>query len=253
MNYAFQLCYDGTNYSGWQIQKNANTVQAELEKALFAVLGCKISVVASGRTDSGVHAAAQICNFNANLSLPPEKLAAALNPFLPPDIKILRSCKAEDDFNANKSAKKKTYCYRLYQSETSNPLKDRYAVQVTDVNVEKLRRIAACFLGEHNFKAYQSSGATVLTTVRKIYSIDVVTKKFQYGKDIEIFVCGNGFLYNMVRTMVGTMLYYAWGRISEDDIKKSLETGERRLVGKTMPPQGLTLESVDYGELFKFL
>ena len=247
MNYAFKLAYDGTNYGGWQMQKNSDTVQAHVESALSEVFGKKITVLASGRTDSGVHAAAQVCNFNTDYLLPAEKLAAAVNPLLPPDIKLLQSAEAPENFNANKSAKKKTYCYRLYISPTSHPLKDRNSVQVTAVDIQKLKHISTIFVGEHDFKAYRTSGATVKTTVRTVYSIEVVERTSHSSPDIEIRITGNGFLYNMVRTIVGTMLYYAWGRISEADIEKSLTTGERALVGKTMPPQGLTLEDVDYG------
>ncbi len=248
MRYALLISYDGTNYGGWQIQKNAVTVQQKLTEALNSALGCKVSVTASGRTDSGVHAAAQVCHFDAETTIPPERLADALNPLLPEDISVLRSAAAPEGFDATSGAKKKTYCYRVYLSPRRNPLKDRYAVWVNyAIDLNKLERAAKLFVGEHDFKAYCAAGSQVKTTVRRIYSVDIKTAESRLSRDIEIFVCGNGFLYNMVRTLAGTMLYFAAGRISEEDILRSVEEGDREAVGKTMPARGLTLESVDYG------
>ncbi len=244
MRYALLLSYDGTHYGGWQIQKNTVTVQQKLAAALEETLGSKIAVTASGRTDSGVHARAQVCHFDAQTSIPAEKLADALNARLPDDISILRSVAAPEGFDAQSGAKKKTYCYRIYLSQRRQPLKDRYFVQIKyGVDLPKLLQAAAMFEGEHDFKAYCAAGSQVKTTVRRIYGIEVKTD----GDDVEIYVTGNGFLYNMVRTLVGTMLYYAAGRLEKEDIDRSLSEGDRNRVGKTMPAKGLTLESVDYG------
>ncbi|MDE6597047.1 MAG: tRNA pseudouridine(38-40) synthase TruA [Clostridia bacterium] len=248
MRYALLISYDGTNYGGWQIQKNAVTVQQKLTEALTEALGCKVSVTASGRTDSGVHAAAQVCHFDAQTTIPPERLADALNPLLPEDISVLRSAAAPEGFDATSSAKKKTYCYRVYLSPRRNPLKDRYSVWVNyQIDLDKLKKVARLFEGEHDFKAYCAAGSQVKTTVRKIYSVEVKTDESRLSQDIEIYVTGNGFLYNMVRTLAGTILYYAAGRISGDDILRSLNECDREAVGKTMPAHGLTLENVDYG------
>lgn len=244
MRYALLVSYDGTNYGGWQIQKNAVTVQQKLSEALSDLFNRKINVVASGRTDSGVHAKAQVCHFDAETAIPAEKIADALNIRLPQDISVLQSAIAPAGFDAQSSAKKKTYCYRIYLSERRQPLKDRNSVQIKyGLNMQKLFASAKLFEGEHDFKAYCAAGSQVLTTVRKVYGIEIKTD----GVDIGIFVTGNGFLYNMVRTLVGTMIYYAAGRIEEEDIINSLKFGDRNLVGKTMPAKGLTLESVDYG------
>ncbi|MDE7453722.1 MAG: tRNA pseudouridine(38-40) synthase TruA [Clostridia bacterium] len=248
MKYALLIAYDGTAYGGWQIQHNAVTVQEKLTCSLEQVLGFKVNVTASGRTDSGVHAAAQVCCFEADCTVPPERMADALNVYLPDDIRVLQSAEAPKGFDAVTSAKKKTYCYRVYFSKRSNPLKDRYAVNIKfDIDIDKLNFIAKKFEGEHDFKAYCASGSQVKTTVRKIYSVEVKTRDFRGSRDVEIYVTGNGFLYNMVRTLAGTMLDFAAGRLGEQDIINSLEKGDRNSVGKTMPPQGLTLESVDYG------
>ena len=249
MRYAMLLSYDGTNYGGWQIQKNAVTVQQKLTEALEDTFGYKVCVTASGRTDSGVHARAQVCHFDAQTSIPAEKIADALNARLPDDISVLQTIAVSDAFNAQSSAKRKTYCYRFYLSQRRNPLRDRYSVQIKyDVDLNKLEYAAKLFSGEHDFKAYCAAGSQVKTTVRTIYDINVEKD----GCNIAVFVSGNGFLYNMVRTLVGTMIYYAAGRLTEEDIVRSLESGDRSAVGKTMPAKGLTLESVDYGSLLSF-
>lgn len=243
MRYALLLCYDGTNYGGWQIQKNAVTVQQKLTQALEDTLGCKVSVVASGRTDSGVHARAQVCHFDAQTSIPAEKLADALNARLPEDISVLQTAVAPEGFDAQSGAKRKTYCYRFYLSQRRHPLNDRYSVQIKfDLDFKKLEYAAKMFEGEHDFKAYCATGSQVKTTVRTIYGIKVDRD----GCNVAISVTGNGFLYNMVRTLVGTIIYYAAGRLSEDDIMHTLVEGDRNFVGKTMPAKGLTLESVEY-------
>ena len=243
MRYALLLSYDGTNYGGWQIQKNAVTVQQKLTETLEDALGCKVCITASGRTDSGVHAKAQVCHFDAQTSIPADKLADALNARLPEDISVLKTAVAPEGFNAQSSAKKKTYCYRFYLSQRRQPLYDRYSVQIKqNLDINKLEYAAKLFEGEHDFKAYCAAGSQVKTTVRTIYGIKVE----QDGCNVAVSVTGNGFLYNMVRTLVGTMIYYASGSLTEEDIFRSLSQGDRNSVGKTMPAKGLTLESVEY-------
>ena len=243
MRYAILLSYDGTNYGGWQIQKNAVTVQQKLSEALEETLGYKVSVTASGRTDSGVHARAQVCHFDAQTSIPVEKIADALNARLPDDISVLQTVIAPEGFDAQSSAKKKTYCYRFYLSQRRQPLNDRYSVQIKyNVDLKKLEYIAKLFEGEHDFKAYCASGSQVKTTVRKIYDIKVEKN----GCNVAVLVTGNGFLYNMVRTLVGTMIYYASNRLTEEDVVRTLSECDRNSVGKTMPAKGLTLELVEY-------
>lgn len=249
MRYVLKVCYDGTNYCGWQVQKNGITVQGELLRAAEEAFGEKVVITASGRTDAGVHAAGQICHMDMERLVPPERVAAALNTHLPQDISVLKSASAPTGFDANRSAKKKTYIYSVYFSDCRNPLKNRYAVWVQgSADIEKMREAAALFVGVHDFKAYCASGSSVKTTVREIFSLEV----FEREGLINFAVCGGGFLYNMVRTMVGTILGYAGGRIEREDVINSLANGDRKLVGKTMPAYGLTLYSVDYGmELFK--
>ncbi len=248
MRYVIKVAYDGTAYGGWQIQNNSVTVQEKLTQALNNVIGGGVTVKASGRTDAGVHAAGQICHFDAMTTIPPEKIADALNTVLPQDISVLASAAAPDGFDAQSSAKRKTYLYRLYSSRYPNPLKERYAVRINNgLDYGKLAQAAAFFEGEHDFKAYCSSGSSVKTTVRRIYSVNVDVRADGNETDVEIRVTGNGFLYNMVRTLVGTMLFYASDIIDEGRILRSLRAGDRDAVGKTMPAKGLVLESVDYG------
>ena len=244
MRYALKIAYDGTCFCGWQVQPNQITVQGETERAVFQAFGVEAKVCASGRTDSGVHAAGQVAHVDLPVNIPGEKMADALNAHLPEGVSVLSSCIAPDGFDANRSAKKKTYCYNLYCSPRKNPLLERFAVRVEKTDISALREAAALFVGEHDFKAYCASGSQVKTTTRTIYSIDVSKE----GELIKIKVCGNGFLYNMMRTIAGTLLWYAYGKLSQEDIKRSLESGNRTLVGKTLPPNGLILESVEYGE-----
>ena len=248
MKYAILLSYDDTAYRGWQTQKNGVSVQSVLEQAALAAFGKKVNIVASGRTDSGVHAAGQVCHFSADISVPAEKIADALNFRLPADICVLKSAAVPEEFDANRSSKKKTYVYRMYVARREHPLKSRYAVAVYPrPDIALMQKGAALYCGEHDFKAYCASGSSAKTTVRKVYSVSVESSFSRGSEDITITVCGAGFLYNMVRTMAGTLLYLGLGRVSLQDIINSLECGDRSLAGKTMPAKGLTLESVDYG------
>lgn len=248
MKYAILLSYDGTAYRGWQTQKNGVSVQSVLEQAALAAFGKKVNIVASGRTDSGVHAAGQVCHFSTDISVPAEKIADALNFRLPADICVLKSAAVPEEFDANRSSKKKTYVYRMYVARREHPLKSRYAVAVYPrPDIALMQKGAALYCGEHDFKAYCASGSSAKTTVRKVYSVSVESSFSRGSEDITITVCGAGFLYNMVRTMAGTLLYLGLGRVSLQDIINSLECGDRSLAGKTMPAKGLTLESVDYG------
>lgn len=244
MRYVLSVAYDGTHFCGWQVQNNGRTVQEELNAAIFKAFGENAAVTASGRTDAGVHALAQICHVDLSAEIAGEKLADALNQRLPDDVSVIKSAVAPQGFDANRSAKKKTYVYRMYFSPRRNPLYDRYAVWVKSApDIGKMREAAQNFIGEHDFAAYCASGSQVKTTVRRVYSFNLE----EDGGFVTAEVCGNGFLYNMVRTLVGTVLWYSLGKLSEADIKASLEDGDRNRVGKTMPAKGLTLKSVDYG------
>ena len=250
MRYVLKIAYDGTNYAGWQRQKNALSVQQVLEETIFSTLGVDARVTASGRTDAGVHAAGQVCHFDSEaITVPPEKMPDCLNRFLPPDVRIVDGWGANETFDSNRSAKRKTYCYSLYVSPREMPLKERYAVRIESApSLEVLKNIAEIFEGEHDYKAFCASGSAVKTTVRTVYEVRVEESESFGSRDIRIYVTGNGFLYNMVRTMVGTLLSIADKKRTEQDVETAYQTGNRNLLGKTMPAKGLTLMQVNYNE-----
>lgn len=243
MRIKITLSYDGTDFCGWQKQKNGVSVQGTVEDAIFALTGERVSVVGSGRTDAGVHAKGQVAHFDTQSDVPPERFYKALNTFLPDAVKVLSSEKVSDKFNANRTAKRKTYEYSLYVSDVEEPLKERYSVRVYgNLSIEKMRAAAETLTGEHDFKAFSATGSGVKTTVRTVYGISVD----KTGEDIKIKVCGNGFLYNMVRIMAGALVKTGKGEIAESDIIKALDTGDRTLLGETMPAKGLCLLGVEY-------
>lgn len=248
MRYVLKIAYDGTAYAGWQRQKNALSVQEALENAVLSALGEELRITASGRTDAGVHAAGQVCHFDSDTcSVPPERMPDCLNRFLPPDVRVLEGWGKTEDFDSNRSAKRKTYCYSLYVSRREMPLKERYSVRIDDAPcLEKLREAAKLFEGEHDFKAFCASGSSVKTTVRRVYRVRVEESESYGSRDIKIYVTGNGFLYNMVRTMTGELFDIAQGRRTKESLELAYQTGDRGLLGKTMPAKGLTLLHVDY-------
>lgn len=248
MRYVLKIAYDGTAYAGWQRQKNAPTVQQILEETILSALGQDLRVTASGRTDAGVHAAGQVCHFDSDvITVPPEKIPDCLNRFLPPDIRIVEGWGTDATFDANRSAKRKTYCYSLYVSPREMPLKERFAVRIDNAPSQaQLQEIARLFEGEHDYKAFCASGSSVKTTVRTVYEVRVEESESFSSRDIRIYVTGNGFLYNMVRTMAGTILAIADGKRTKEDLLSAYQTGERSLLGKTMPAKALTLMDVKY-------
>ncbi len=249
MRYVLKIAYDGTHYAGWQTQKNVPTVQETLEKALFAAFGREIKTTASGRTDAGVHAAGQTCHFDGEFPVPPEKMPEKLNALLPNEIRVVDGWSAADSFDCNRSAKRKTYRYRFYVCNREMPLLERYAVRIENAPMPSaLVAAAKCLEGEHDYKAFCASGSAVKTTVRTVYEVRVEERE-EYGlRVIELFVTGNGFLYNMVRTMAGELLDLASGRRTEESLFTAYATGDRSLLGKTMPAKGLTLMRVFYTE-----
>lgn len=243
MRIKLTLSYDGTSFCGWQKQKNGVSVQETLEEAVYNLTGERVVVTASGRTDAGVHAMGQVAHFDTNSTIPPEKIYKALNTFLPDSVKALKSEKVSDKFNANKSAKRKTYEYSLYFADTELPLKERYATRVYgDIDIEKMRSVAKLIEGEHDFKAFSATGGSVKTTIRTVYAVKVEKS----GEDIKIRITGNGFLYNMVRIIAGALVKAGKSELSESDILKAFNTGERHLLGETLPAKGLCLIKVEY-------
>ena len=242
MRYKIVVAYDGTDFSGWQVQDGKRTVQGEIEKAIYSLTGNFVRVTGSGRTDAGVHARGQVAHFDAQINIPPEKICKALNARLEKDVRVLSSEIAPSNFNACRTAKKKTYEYRMYLSEEEIPTKERFSLRVFGVDLKKMKEACRMFKGEHDFKAFCSTGSSALTTTRKIYSCKITADK----EDIVLCVKGNGFLYNMVRIIAGTLLGIGMGKISEEDVKKAFETKDRRFAGKTLPAKALSLLLVEY-------
>lgn len=236
--------YCGCNYSGFQVQPNAVTVQEVLESALSQVYNASINVTASGRTDSGVHALGQVIHFDApSSSLPCEKLPFAVAQYLPNDISIIETEKVDSEFHARYSCKSKTYKYRLIYSEHNLPLEyGRAWICAYQLDIDKMKKAAKYFVGEHDFKAFMASGSSVQSTIRHITRLDIC----EYGNCIEFVVSANGFLYNMVRIIVGTLVDVGRGRINVSDIDGIITSGARAKAGKTAPPDGLYLVSAEY-------
>ena len=249
MLYVLKIAYDGGEYAGWQRQKNALSVQECLERAIQDSLQADVRVTASGRTDAGVHAAGQVCHFEANLTIPPNRMPDCLNRYLPPSIRVLDGWEGQPGFDSCRSAKRKTYRYTFYESGREHPLLERMATRVEALaDAETLQCCARLFEGEHDFKAFCASGSSVKTTVRTVYAVEIRERK-EYGlRVVEMYVTGNGFLYNMVRTMAGELVELSAGRRTQESLFTAYETGERGLLGKTMAAKGLTLMSVEYKE-----
>ena len=247
MLYVLKIAYDGSEYAGWQRQKNALSVQECLEQAIHDSLNAEVRVTASGRTDAGVHAAGQVCHFEADLTVPPNRMPDCLNRYLPPSSRVLEGWEGEVGFDSCRSAKRKTYRYTFYESQREHPLLERYATRVeTLAHADVLQCNARLFEGEHDFKAFCASGSSVKTTVRTVYAVEI-RERTEYGlRVVEMYVTGNGFLYNMVRTMAGELVELSSGRRTKESLLSAYETGERGLLGKTMAAKGLTLMSVEY-------
>lgn len=235
--------YDGTGYSGWQRQKNALTIQEVLEGALSKVTGEDVSVTGAGRTDSGVHARGQVANFFTNCTIPPDRFSFALNSVLPLDIRIKHSEEVPDDFHARYSAVGKRYKYSMIVHPHGTAIGRYYYHHIRHkLDIESMAEAAASIKGTHDFAAFQSSGGSVKSTVRTIYDA-----QFQWSDPYLYFIVeGNGFLYNMVRILVGTFIEIGTGRKDVMTIQQALDSGDRNLAGFTAPAQGLCLEEVHY-------
>lgn len=235
--------YKGTEFSGWQKQDNALTVQGVLETHISKLLGEVVTLHASGRTDSGVHAVAQTAHFETNSTIPTSKLPAAINFGLNENIAVTKAKDVSPNFHARYNVKQKTYLYKIYLGKISKPLKRGLCTQVKfDVRMDLMKQAAHYFLGEHDFYGFCSSGSSVKDFVRNIYKLDI--KKID--DEIHFLITGNGFLYNMVRIIVGTLIAVGSGKIKPDEIPAIIESKDRTRAGKTMPPDGLYLYNVEY-------
>ena len=242
-NLKLTIEYDGTNFYGWQIQKDKRTVQEEVQLALGKILKEDVTIVGSGRTDAGVHALGQVANFKTEKTIKPQELLFAINTMLPVDIVVTNVEEVADEFNARNSAKKKHYRYVINNGKFPSALNANREYHFKYfLDIESMQMAAHDLTGKHDFKAFMAAGSIVKDTVREIYEINIT----RLGTRVVIDIVGNGFLYNMVRIIVGTLLDVGSGKSDICVIKNMLETGCRNLGGRTAGPEGLFLVKVIY-------
>jgi len=248
-NIALRIMFDGSRYHGWQIQKNETTVAGTLETVLSKLCEHLVKIHGCGRTDAGVHAEQYCANFKTSSKIPTDRLPLAVNSLLPSDISIQAAMLVPDGFDANLSCEKKEYTYRLFCSRIRNPFySGRVYFYPQPLNIDAMKAASRHFVGTHDFAAVRSVGTETKTTVRTVYWYDIV----ECGDLIEFRACADGFLYNMARAMVGTLLYVSEGKIQPDELPSLLEQKDRRLTGPTVPPDGLYMTNIWYnGEIGK--
>ena len=240
------VAYDGTDYHGWQYQNNGKTIEGELNKALSSLLQKNIEVIGASRTDAGVHAMCNVAVFDTDAGIPAEKYSYALNQMLPDDIRIRKSQEVPADFHPRKTDTVKTYEYRIDCEEFADPLKTRYAYfTYVSLDAGKMQEAAFHLIGTHDFKSFCSVNTTATTTVRTIFDIQVIRD----GVDIVVRITGNGFLYNMVRIIVGTLMDVGRGKYEPSKVKSILEATDRTAAGPTVPACGLMLKELRFLEL----
>ncbi len=243
-NIRLLLEYDGTGYHGWQRQKNAPSIQEVMETALERLTGGKVSLIASGRTDAGVHALGQVANFHIDSPLPLRAFHHGLNSLLPPDIAVLEAAEAPHDFHARKSACAKTYEYRLLNRPIRSPLHRSSGWWLAPpLNLAAMNEAAAMLAGEHNFTAFRAAGSDNRNPVRRVLAASWQTHP---GGWLRFTITATGFLRGMVRSLVGTMAEIGLSKRPPEDLATLLKTGQRSLAGPTAPPQGLYLVEVRY-------
>lgn len=242
-NIKLTIEYDGKDFGGWQKQPNELNIQGEIERAIKGVTKEDVELYASGRTDAGVHAIGQVANFKTNTSIPIEKIATAINSQLKYSIRIKSAEEVPMEFHSRYNCKEKTYAYVINNEEQASAIFRNLEYHFPKkLDIEKMKKAAKYFVGEHDFSAFKSSGTSSKSSVRKIYSSEV----YMYNGRIIIKLTGNGFLYNMVRIISGTLLEVGLGTINSEDIEKIIESKDRKKAGKTLPPHGLYLIKVEY-------
>ncbi|NLY80828.1 MAG: tRNA pseudouridine(38-40) synthase TruA [Lysinibacillus sp.] len=239
------ISYDGTNFSGYQVQPGKRTVQLEIEKVLSKMhKGEEIKAIASGRTDARVHAIGQVIHFDTTLSIPNEGYKKALNTQLPGDIRVLDIEEVDRDFHARYSAKGKRYRYIWYCEEVQSPFRRNYTVETKGIkpDVKKMKEGAKYIIGTHDFSCFCASNTSVVDKVRTVHSLDFET----HSEELHMVIEGNGFLYNMVRIIAGTLWEIGIGKRNPESMEQIIASKSREKAGKTAPPHGLYLEKVYY-------
>ncbi len=237
------VAYDGTNYCGWQIQPNGITIEEVLNRKLSKLTGEDITVIGASRTDSGVHALGNVAVFDTETSIPPDRISYALNQQLPEDIVIVKSEEVPQDWHPRYCNSIKTYEYRIQNSKVPDPTRrlTHYFVSF-DLDVEAMKQAAEYLVGEHDYASFCNVRTNVEDTIRTIYSLDIMKQR----DEITIRIQGNGFLYNMVRIIAGTLVRVGRGFYTPEQVKEILEAKNRQAAGVTAPPQGLFLMGIEY-------
>ena len=243
-NIKLLIAYDGSRYNGWQRQENTeNTIQGKLETLLSKMTGEMVEIHGSGRTDAGVHAKGQVANFHTDTKMTIEEIKEYMNEYLPMDIAVLEVKNAAERFHSRLNVKRKTYCYHIWNSQVPNVFARKYSYQVPEpLDLEAMKKAAFYLLGTHDFKSFCARKKMKKSTVRMIESIDFQKE----GDMIQITYRGNGFLYNMVRILTGTLIEVGKGERQPEEMKEILESQDRAKAGFTAPAQGLFMERVDY-------
>lgn len=243
-NYKLVIQYDGGRYRGWQrLGNDENTIQGKIENVLSELIGKKVEIIGCSRTDAGVHALFQIANFKVSKSLTEAEIMNYLNRYLPQDISIVKVMSAAENFHARYNAKEKTYLYKIWNEEYSNPFMRKHSMHVGKrLNIAEMENAAKHFVGKHDFTAFTNAKSKKKSMVREIYSINIVRN----AGFIEIRVRGNGFLYNMVRKIIGTLIEVGMGKIDAEAIPAIIKSKERNQTGLMAEPYGLYLEKVDF-------
>ena len=235
--------YDGKGYNGWQKQVNELTIQGEIEKAIQTITGEEVELIGSGRTDAGVHALAQVANFKINSDFPIDKMATAINSQLKSSIRIQKAEEVEEEFHSRYHCHKKTYMYVIDNSKQGTAIYRNLTYHVSQpLDVEAMQKAVNYLVGKHDFSSFKSSGTSSKSSVRTIYDAKVLKEQNR----VIIQITGNGFLYNMVRIIAGTLVKIGLKNILPEEMKKILESKDRQKAGNTLPPQGLFLLNVDY-------
>lgn len=241
----FTIAYDGSDFFGWQKQpdENIRTVQGEFEKALGRFLKKNVECIGASRTDRGVHAMGQRAVIDIDTTVPTEKFPLALHSFLPEDISVVKAEDVSEEFHPRYDCVKKTYRYKIYNGKYRNPICRKYSEYChVFLDEKKMNEVSKAFIGTHDFKAFAASGNSSKTTVRTIFDIYVKRE----GEFVVITVTGDGFLYNMIRIMAGTLMLAGTGKLDFDGLLKIIESRDRTKAGKTAGPNGLTLMEINY-------
>jgi tRNA pseudouridine38-40 synthase len=249
VNYKLLIQYDGTDFHGWQVQGNERTIQGELERVISDLEGAAVRVIGSGRTDAGVHAEGQVANIVLSKPFTPDKLQKAINANLWRDIRILHLERADDDFHARFSARRKTYVYRVINGPVMSPFWRRFAHHESrPLDIGRMAEAARLFLGEHDWTAFASAHTDGESRVREIYEFDIRSRWEERARStlIEFHLTANGFLRYMVRSLVGTLFDVGRGEKDLGTVQTAIVTGDRKLCGPTATAKGLTLHRVDY-------